>query len=282
MGSGLGSSLKREGSRGPLTKATTARPSFDALAHVYLPQHGYIAPHARRSWAWDLHALPLQLIGTTHAKPHSCPTCDAAGSTAWYWRPVHPTVRQLGKAHLGSGEAATANDAHMSRFRRFRGISARERACCIVADFCMGGAASRKPGRGELQADPQVLAPLGHAWLAGQMVDSGTAVGAPTMQAGGLHQAMKVSEGAAARVGGLVHVWFGEGRSRQTGHAARAGASKPTSPGRSAEGGEDGTCMGVTSWRVSPQSRGVSEDMVMLALRANCCPAAWASSLAMQ
>eukprot|EP00439_Symbiodinium_sp_Y106_P016307 s5110_g2.t1 len=79
----------------------------------------------------------------------------------------------------------------------------------------------------------------------------------------GVHSDSEVAAaGGNARLAGQLGSW---------GIVHASGQLAPYSLGASADGGDDGTCMGVASWKVSPpQSGGVGEDMTDGALRQAC------------
>ena len=122
---------------------------------------------------------------------------------------MHTAVRQLGEPKSGPSQAAATDGTNVNGLGRLCGVSARERARRIVAHFGICSAPRRIPGRGRVEVDPELVAAGGNAGLAGQVAHIGTAVGAPSMQAGGLHQTAKVSEGTAAWVGNLMRIWPG-------------------------------------------------------------------------
>ena len=169
-----------------------------------------------------MNPLPCQLVGATHAEPHCRPACDPTGPAVWHRCPMHAVVRQLNKPHRGPSQAAAANSTYMGRLRGFRGVCTRECPRRVITNFCVGSASWRSRGRGRIKGDAELLTTSCNARLTGQVVYGGTTVGAPSVQAGGLHQTAEVGEGAAARVGGLVHVGLG-GRGFQANGARSKG-----------------------------------------------------------
>eukprot|EP00439_Symbiodinium_sp_Y106_P030033 s831_g3.t1 len=162
-----------------------------------------------------LDACSWQHVLAAHAEPLRRPGSDASVVAVGHWGPRHARIGEVHKAGRGSWKAAATDGAHAFRFGRFGHVGTGE-----VPNDCVGGLVAG--GRHEVEADPQVSAAGGNARLAGQMIDSSAAIGAPTMQAGGLQHAANVGESTAARISGVVHIWLGGG-AFQTDGARRKG-----------------------------------------------------------